>query len=231
MSGMLICTRVSLSDVVEAWKIMRVEVEISDLPEGAYFIDKGCVEVEAVLRKDPRYEQCVVKRQHFGGDYTLDPFVIQDLDGEDLTTLNTWEVDALNDSELLSYADVQIRRERHTYSGTLLLFIFSVILLAPFAAVFSIMTIILYSSSVGSVMSDIAIVSSLLLLLSVANYYRRRKDTTSKKRQIDITAARESLSFLDALRRLASLCDIDETEKQEYSKRVQYTESELAGVR
>ena len=43
---------------------MRVEVDVSDLPERTYFIDKRCEELEKVLRKDPKYVECVVKRQH-----------------------------------------------------------------------------------------------------------------------------------------------------------------------
>lgn len=228
---MLIWVRVSLCDIQSGVETMRVEVEASDLAEGAYFIDKGCEELEAVLRRDPRYSECVVKRQHFGEDLESDPFVVQDFDGKDLAMLDTCVVDALNDSELLSIVDVQIRREEHSNSGPLLLAIVCVIMLGPSAVLFSILTVFLLPVLMGSVISGIAVASSLLVLFSLANYYRGRKNVISKKRNIDLLAAREGVSFLEAIRKLASHSDLCEEEREEYSKRVQYIESELAGVR
>lgn len=45
---------------------MRVEVDISDLEELDYYIDQKCEELEQVLREDPQFTECRVKRQHWG---------------------------------------------------------------------------------------------------------------------------------------------------------------------
>jgi hypothetical protein len=209
---------------------MRVEVEVSDLAEGTYFIDERCGAVEAVLRKGQRYGECVVKRQHFGGDHELDPFVIQDFEGRDLTLLDTWAFDALDDSELLSFVDVQICREGFSHERSLMFLVLCVILVGPSAAVFSIMALFISPTSTSPILSSIAVVTSLLVLISVANYYKRRRDAASKKRHIDLVAARESLSFLDALRKLASLPQIDEGEREGYLRRLKNIEDELHGV-
>jgi len=209
---------------------MRVEVDVSDLVDGAYFIDEKCEELEAILRKDLKYAECKVKRRHMGeGEWKLDPFVIQNSKREDLTTLETWEVSALDDSEILSYTDVQIDRELCDYSGSALLFTIILILLGPMAITFSVLGVSLYSSSVNQIIAVLAVVLDLLVLLSGVSLYRRRKEGKSRKRHIDLVAAREDSTFLNALRKLVELSDQENWKRDEYVKRLGYIENALTG--
>jgi hypothetical protein len=208
-------------------KRVRVEVDVSDLPEAAYFIDKRCEVLEDVLKKEPKYAECVVKRQHIAKEVESDPFVIENI-GESLIKLDTWEVDTLSDSELLSYIDVQMVTERYSYSGSALLFLMIVILLGPFAVVFSILEVVYPSSPMSSIISAIAFPSDIFILLSGIILYRKRKDTKSIKHHIDLVAARENLMFLSALRKLASLSNIDKWKRGEYMSRLEYIEGSLA---
>lgn len=209
---------------------MRVEVDVSDLIELVYFRDKRCEEIEEVLRKDPKYAECIVKRRHFDKDWELDPFVIQDSEGKDLVTLDTWEVDALSNSELLSYTDIQINREQHEYLEGFMLFIMILIIIGPLGVVFSIGEIVSPSGTMNPIILAIGLTFDLIFLLSVIRFYRKRKDVISKKRHIDLIAARENSTFLDALRKLASLSNIDEWKREEYMSRLQCIEDSLSGA-
>ena len=206
---------------------MRVEVEVSDLVELIYYIDKKCGQVETVLKEDPKFAECVVKRQHFGDEWDLNPFVIQNSDGEDLATLDTWEVEALNAPELLSYTDVQINREQHDYAGRDFVFIIILCLFGPAAAFFSVFSLI---SPLNLVNLMGAIISILVILFFGLRFYRTRQRVVGKKRQIDLLAARESPTFLNALRTLASLSNIEDWKREEYASRLHIVESALAGV-
>lgn len=205
-------------------------MDASDLIDGVYFIDERCEELEEIFRKDPKYEDCKVRHQHIGdGEFELDPFVIRNSEGERLVTLETWEVDALSDLELLSYTDVQISREQNDYSGSALAFIIIVILLGPTAAVLSLMAIFSLLGSLAPLVSTIVGALDLIILLSGIIFYRKRKGLASAKRDIDLVAARENSTFLFALRKLASLSDVSNWKQKEYTERLKCIEVGLSG--
>ncbi|MFW9810752.1 MAG: hypothetical protein ACFFE6_15355 [Candidatus Thorarchaeota archaeon] len=208
---------------------MRVEVDVSDLTELTYFIDKKCEEIEKILRRDSKYAEYAVKRQHFGEDWQLDPYVIQDPGGEDLVYLDVWEIDALNEFELFAYSEVQMNKERIRSKGAVS-FSVAVLVLLPIAIFLPISDLISPSGSVVSFTSIAALASFLVILLLGIRFYKSRNDATSKKRVIDLVAAREDSTFLDALRRLASLTNIDDWKREEYMKRLQYIEDSFEEV-
>ena len=203
---------------------MRVEVEVSDLVEGVYYIDKKCENLEKIVRRNPVFAKCVVKRQSFGGDWKLDPFVIQDTKGNDLVSLQTCEVDELNESELQSFIDVQVSREQNGSSGSGLLFLMILIVVGPSAGVFSIATL---SGWLTPYSIAIALSSDTIVLFSIARFYLKRRKTQSKKRHIDLVAARENSSFLSAMRKLASSSEVHDWIGNEYIDRLHYIEDNL----
>ena len=78
-----------------------VEVDPSDLEYEMYYKDNKCQELETILRSNSRYAEYMVKRVHWTDDGT-DPFDVLDANEESIVLLETWEVNTLGDSEILS---------------------------------------------------------------------------------------------------------------------------------
>ncbi|NHI90706.1 MAG: hypothetical protein EAX87_14390 [Candidatus Thorarchaeota archaeon] len=207
---------------------MRVEVDISDLDELDYYIDEKSEELEKALRDEPKFAGYIVKRQHWGGDGEFDTFVIQDLDGKDLVALDNWEVETLSASELLLYADVQIGREQHDYAGSDFFFVIIVCLFGPAAVFFSIFSLI---SPVNPVSLIGTVVSILMIAIFGLRFFRIRQEVLFNKHQIDLIAARENSTFLSALRKLASLSNIEDWKHGEYRRRLKSVEDSLAEIK
>ncbi len=206
---------------------MRVEVEFSDLDELDYYIDERSERLEKMLKEDSRYAECRVKRQRWGGDGEFDTFVVLDDDGKELLSLDIWEVEALNDSELLSIINTNIQRESLECSGSTFLFLILMIFLAPIALMFPIMTLINPSNPSNHITIIIGIVAFLVLFLYGVLYFRRRNRMISEKHRIDLVAAQEDSTFLTALHRLSSTTYKDEWKYEEYLKRIRIVEDAL----
>ncbi|MDH4214232.1 MAG: hypothetical protein OEV85_09955 [Candidatus Thorarchaeota archaeon] len=123
---------------------MRGETSISDLRANGFYIDEKCDEINEVLRKNPEYAEYEVRRQHIGDDWTLDPYIIQDEGKAELMLLAPEEVNTLNDSELLAYIDVQMKRL--DCSENYALFLLATLVLAPTSAINSLMVIVYQST-------------------------------------------------------------------------------------
>ena len=120
------------------------------------------------------------------------------------------EIKTLSETEILSYIDVQIRRERHSYLESAFVF---VLIFAMFAIW----------------MSLISLPSGIVLLLSTILFYRKRNRVILEKHQIDVAAARENTAFLSAIRKLASLTGEEVWMLDEFKDRLQYIEDTLSG--
>ncbi|MFW9788058.1 MAG: hypothetical protein ACFFE1_10310 [Candidatus Thorarchaeota archaeon] len=208
---------------------MRVEVDVSDLTDLAYYIDGKCKHLEELLRSNPKYAEYLVKRQHFGDDWQLDPYIIQDLKGEDLIYLEIWEIDALSDSELLAYIEVQMSKGLIDNSEGAFPLVIALIVFLPFGLFFSIIEMISSSGPRLSFTLAIGLAATLIPFLLGIRFYRIRQSAIFKKRNIDLMAAREDTTFLDAIRRLASLTNVDNWKREEYERRLQFIEDTLAG--
>jgi len=209
---------------------VRVEVDISDLEELDYYIDQKCEELEQVLREDPQFTECRVKRQHWGGDGEFDTFVIQNADGVDLIELNTWEVEPLDETEILSYVDVKIRRESHSYLESAFLFILILAIFGTAGVMFILFEFALYNGTLDIEPIIISFASFVIVLLTTIWFYRKRKHVMNEKNQIDVLAAREDLVFLSALRKLASLTGEEVWMLDEFKSRLKFIEDSLGVV-
>jgi len=193
-----------------------------------YYIDKKCDEIKAILKKNPEYADYNVGRQHWGDDWDLDPYVIQDESKAELMILAPDEVNALDDSELLAYIDVQMKRL--DCSENYALFLLATLVLTPVAAINSLM-VIAYQSTIDITRAlATTFVLVFLTLLSGVMYYTRRKTMRTNRRQIDLEVAGENSIFLSALQKLAALSDNSEWKDQENRKRLQYIENRLESM-
>lgn len=209
---------------------MKVEIDVSEVECGTWYKDEKCKEVERVLRSDPRYAECEVRRTRWE-DESKDPFYVLDEKEEESIMLERWEVYALNGSELLSYIDVQRWRNQVSYRME---FVYMLLLLPVlFAVCFAVVGgLFFYFGGDGSfsVLMDLIVLFSVLSLFTVPLDYVLYRHTELRKKNMDLQAVEKDPSFLNALRRVAEAAEVDKYRRKELVKRVKYLEDALAGI-
>ena len=189
---------------------MNDKEDFSGLAFNAPFFDKRCEELGKVLRENPEFAGYRVIRQHWGNDWKLDPFFIQNEDEENLIFLEPEIVDTLSDSEFLSYIDVEIKHIE-SFEGTFWL-LMAILVLTPVAIINSIMVLLTFA--------NLEIIRAVSVTLALDN-------TMSKKRHIDLVEARKNSAFLSGLRKLVLLPNLERG--KDYRKRLKYIE-DILGV-
>jgi hypothetical protein len=204
---------------------VKVEIDISDVEWGSYYKDEKCKNLEKTLQTDSRYAECEVKRAHWN-DESTDPFHILDESGNEIVVLERWEVFALSGHELLSYIEVQQKRNQSPRTIELALYGFF-IAFGSMAIGFHVYSLIDQSSSLPMPWPLIFDLLAILLgILSVLMY----RVTSVRIRNIDLEKVREEPSFLDVLRKLAGMPETENPKKEEFEKRAMYVEDMLEGV-
>jgi hypothetical protein len=204
---------------------VKVEIDISEVEWGAFYKDEKCKELERVLRSDPRYSACQVKRAHWS-DESTDPFYVLDESGEEIVRLERWEVYALDDTEVLPFIDVQRKRNRPLDLLEILLDgLFMAI--GSIAAGFHVYAFLNQSSALPTPWSIFLDFISLLLgILCILKYRKSAK----QKKDADLEVVRRNPSFLDVLRKLVEVPEAENHMKKEFAKRIRYVEDTLAGI-
>ena len=80
-----------------------MEIDVSDIPLGSFYTDERCKRIERIIQSKEEYTEFRVKRAREGEDPSLDIYVAMDASENFWVWMYEWEVDALNDSEILSY--------------------------------------------------------------------------------------------------------------------------------
>ena len=208
---------------------MRGEVDISDLSFGTYYRDDKCEELEESIRNDPKYAECAVKRLYWDVPIDQSPFAILDKNGDEIMMLERWEVDAMNDSEILSFIEVQLKRDGYSDRLELvsfLAFLTSVMIMGAFP----ISVLIFGYDAVLTSVSGLLMTAIIMFLISGPVYYMRHRNTNSKKRHIDMEAVRRNSIFLQALRNLAAVPESEYVDSKEYVKRLEDLENLMRGT-
>ena len=203
-----------------------MRIEVGDIIEGQYYTDERCERLQALLKTEAEFDGYIVRRQHWYEEYDLDPFIIQDTSGEDMLTLEPWEVDALTGSEFLSYVDVQVNNDPQEISVN------SVTILTVMFMVFPLVLILLNLEIAfphRGISMMILVPTLLLILLYAIVSYKRWRNTTSHNLQLDLALVREDPMFLEALRKLAAVPKSEYMYKDEHVKRLRKIETALAG--
>ena len=203
------------------------EEEFSGLVYDEYFTDRKCKELERVMRENPDFSDYRLKRQHWGEDCKLDPYFIQDEDGANLIFMKPEIVDALSDSEFLSFVDAEMKYTESSESSVW----HPIILLGLlyFVTIINSMGVIIYFSSLDVIraVSPLLALDPFAFILGTI-YYRKRKRMISTRRHIDLIEARENSMFVSALQKLVSIPNLERS--KEYMMRLQYIESTLGRV-
>ena len=212
---------------------MSVEVDGSGIKDGAFYRDKKCKELEEILREDSKFREYIVEREHFGDeDLDNDPYIIKDTEGKEIFMLEKWQIDALNPSELLSYLNVEQKRNPCVdWSERVLFNLFRVSFLV--GIMFSIVSFAFYlDANYLRLMGGIHIVAYSIMFGSAILYFVKLKKSNLKKHEIDLKEAESNPSFLEALQKLAAVpkSAYDFVYNAEHNERLEHIETAMAGT-
>ena len=203
---------------------MKVEIDVSDVEYGLYYRDEKCKEIEKILQNDSKYAECEVKRVQWG-DMNTNPFDVLDENEESIVDIETWEVSTLSPSKLLSYIEVK-QKINPPFSDT-----DAAVYGTFFALGITVMALLGLTITEGPLTGleffsvPVYILTPILGIISGRTY---RKSVLEKK-NADLEAARKDSSFLDILRRLSELPEVDKYTKKKFVKRIKNIEDGLAG--
>jgi hypothetical protein len=204
---------------------VKVEIDVSEVEYGLYYKDEKCKELEKTLQSDSRYAECEVKRVQWG-DMNTNPFDVIDKNDESVVLLETWEVNALSSSELLSYIEVKQKIDRPLsdadgalYGAFGALGITAVGL--SISMIFNVPIMNLWFLTV-----PIFILTPILGVISVWTY----RKSTHEKKNADLDAVERDSSFLDILRRLSESPEVDKYSKKKIVERIKNIEDALACI-
>ncbi len=204
---------------------MKVEIDASEVEYGLYYRDEKCKELEKILQSNLRYAECEVKRVQWGNVNT-NPFDVVDENEESIVLLETWEVNTLSPSELLSYIEVKQIIDRPLSDaeaaryGAAIAFGLSAAALSYFV-IFegAFMTLALF-------IVPLYILTPILVIIAIRTY---RKSMLQKK-HADLESVRTDPSFVDILRRLSEVPELEDYIRERFTKRIDTIENELTGI-
>ncbi|MGY5858316.1 MAG: hypothetical protein RTU63_03025, partial [Candidatus Thorarchaeota archaeon] len=189
-----------------------------------YYRDEKCKEIEKILQNDSKYAECEVKRVQWG-DTNTNPFDVLDENEESIVLLETWEVNTLSASEILLYIEVKQKLDRPLSDRDAALY-GSSIALGLSTGIFAFLHIfeetVIY---LAFMIIPIFILTPILGIISIRTY----RESIIQKKNADLEAARKDSSFLDILRRLSELPEVDKYTKKKFAKRIKNIEDGLAG--
>ncbi|MHA1138242.1 MAG: hypothetical protein ACTSSE_17320 [Candidatus Thorarchaeota archaeon] len=130
-------------------------------------------------------------------------------------------VDALSDSEFLSFVDAEMKytesSESTVWHPIVLLGLFYIV------AIINSIGVIIYFSSLDVIRAaGPMLILDLITFILGTIYYRKRKRMISTRRHIDLIEARENPMFVSALQKLVSIPNLERS--KEYRNRLQYIE-------
>ena len=200
---------------------MNEDKTFSSLAYDEYFTDRKCKELERVMRENPEFGGYRLKRQHWGEDWKLDPYFVQDEDEANLIFMEPEIVDALSDSEFLSFVNAEMKYLESSESTVW--HPIALLGLIPIVAIFNLIGLIGYFSSLDVIRAAGPMLTlDLITFILGTIYYRKRKRMISTRRHIDLIEARENPMFVSALQKLVSIPNLERS--KEYRNRLQYIE-------
>jgi hypothetical protein len=205
-----------------------VQIDLADMEEYTQYRDKSCQELEGILTKDSRFEGCIVKRVRMEktAPELKDPFDIQSVDGEHIAWFYEWEMNTLDGPEILSYLDVERRKEQKLDTHLFWEMVsFAIIFFGVVAVIIDVGFILLGLGAQAAI--NFFPVTLLVLLSGLVLGFVSRGRRLSSVRNLDINSAREDSMFLEALRKLAALSGTGNKELDQYVERLEEIEKQF----
>ena len=211
---------------------MSIEVDGSGIKDGAFYRDKKCKELEEILSNDLKFREYKVEREHLEENLDNDPYIVKDTEGKEIFMLEKWQIDALNPSELLSYLNVEQKRNPCDWSDWSERAAFNLFAVSFLVGImFSIVSFAFYlDANYLKLMGGIHIVAYSIMIGSAILYFLKHKKSNLKKHEIDLKEAESNPSFLEALQKLAAVpkSAYDFVYNEEHNERLEHIETAMA---
>ncbi|MFW9833124.1 MAG: hypothetical protein ACFFEK_03960 [Candidatus Thorarchaeota archaeon] len=195
---------------------MKVEIDVSEVEYGLYYRDENCKELEKILQNDLKYAECEVKRVQWG-DADTNPFDVLDENGDSIVLLETWEVNTLSPSELLSYIEVKQKIDRPLSDADAMLY-------GAFGALgMAVVALLVLMIFYGPIMEleflaiSVFILTPILGILSIRTY----RKSIHERKSADLEATKKDSLFIEILRKLAQAPEINESNRRKIMKRIE----------
>ena len=205
---------------------MTVEIDVSDIPLGSFYIDERCKRIERIIQGKEEYAEFRVKRARREEDPSLDIYVVMDATENYWVWMNEWEVDALNDSEILSYITVTketSQKPNPTESWSFILMCFSMSLFV----VFPLIIILVPEFPMYDFIFGIMVISLITSIVFGLNFKKKNDEYKQSEREFEIEMMKQYPLFVESIRKFATLPDITASQRENYTKRLQEIESKL----
>jgi hypothetical protein len=208
---------------------VTVEIDISDIPLETFYTDERCKRIERIIQSKEKFKDFRVKRLRREEDPSLDIYIMMDATENFWVWMNEWEVDALNDSEILSYITVTKETSQRTnptesWSFILMCFSMSLFLVFPLIIVF-VPEFPMYDFIFG-----IMVISLIASIVFGLNFKRKNDEYKQSEREFEMEIMEQHPLFVESLRKFATLQDITDSQREEYLERIQEIESKMADI-
>lgn len=204
---------------------MTVEIDVSDIPLGSLYIDERCKRIERIIKKEEEYAEFSIKRSRREEDPSLDIYIIMDATENFWVWMHEWEVDALSDSEILSYVIVTketSQRPDPTENWGILMSLFMALFL-----VFLIIIILVPAFPIYDSISGIMLFSLIGVFVSGWIFKGKLEEHKQSGREFEIEMMKQYPLFVESIRKFAALPDVTKSQREKYTERLQEIESKL----
>ena len=197
-------------------------MEKADLLPYTYYSDDTSRKIEELLQKDIMLVECRVKRRRMVGDSDSDPFILLDPQGTELVSFDQYELDTLEEPQLLSY--IKVRKElRLVENSDEISIIIPIVLVSLFS------TLLIVTALFPVMLTNLVFVFILLalpILATISGYFasKRWKSSMFFRKELLVSVFKENPTFLDSLRLLAEKSTTKGWKKKVYRREVQYYE-------
>ena len=204
---------------------MKVEIDVSDVEYGLYYRDEKCKELEKILQNDLKYTECEVKRVQWG-DVDTNPFDVLDENEDSIVFLETWEVNTLSPSDLLSYIEVKQKIDRPLSDADAMLYGAFGALCLTVVVLLALMIFYGPISGLDFLTIPVFILTPILGILSIRTY----RKSIHERMSADLEATKRDSSFIEILRKLTQAPEIDESNRRKIMKRIETLVREVMGI-
>ncbi|MHA3964740.1 MAG: hypothetical protein AM325_014510 [Candidatus Thorarchaeota archaeon SMTZ1-45] len=207
----------------------QVRIDLADIEERTQYRDDMSEKLEDMLRKSSKFQGCIVKRVRLEREAPelRNPFDIQYSDGTHAVWLYEWEIQALDEQEILSYLEVQKGREKQLDSYHFWDIISFSVSAIGVIAVFLDLMFMIYLGNTERLILDFLTVALFILGSGLVLVYVNSIRKSSNERWLDTVSAKNDPLFLEALRKLATLSGTGKRELDQYAKRLKEVEKAL----
>ncbi|MBD3408547.1 MAG: hypothetical protein GF411_20655 [Candidatus Lokiarchaeota archaeon] len=205
---------------------MKVEIEISDLSFGSFYLDERCKRVEEILHDSDKFQRFRVKRVRRYDDSEKDPYYVMDHHDKYWVWMNPWEIDELNDRGVLEYITVvkETSYQQNPFDNYLILGSLLVAVIIVF-----IINIIISPELASNLYIQLIIFGSLIGIIILTPISKKKiSEHKENERACKARLISENPLYLEAMQKFTTLSYISAEQRKEYESLLEEIESDIA---